>query len=154
MTVRRPLVELDLRHELRLEPAALFHLLRRERPLRAFLLRQVGEGALLSRPAIQTLKDLTADVGHKSVSHLGDEVQPCSVVASHDQRIERMAARVTADNELLRPMNLVLEPRAATLAGLIQRTFALCDDALNLSLLGGTNQAAGSALKGIERSTG
>ena len=44
VTIRCPLVELNLRDQLRSEPDALFHLFLGQRPLYAFFLRQVNEG--------------------------------------------------------------------------------------------------------------
>ena len=50
MTVRRPFGELDLGDELGSEPAAVFHLLFGQRPLRPFFLRKVSEWASYPSP--------------------------------------------------------------------------------------------------------
>ena len=86
MTVRRPLGELDLRDELRLQPTALFHLIRRQRPHRPPFLRQVGERTLLSCEAGELFENFTANVRDETGSDLGDELQRGAFIATDDQR--------------------------------------------------------------------
>ena len=44
MLIRRPLCKLDLGDQLRLEPDTVLHFFSGERPLRAFLFRQIRKG--------------------------------------------------------------------------------------------------------------
>jgi hypothetical protein len=43
---------------------------------------------------------------HKSISHFGHELQIGAVIVSYDKRIERIARGITANDELLRAVDL------------------------------------------------
>jgi hypothetical protein len=52
MPVRRPLLKFNLRHEIRLKPLAVFHLLAGERIHRAPLLRYIADDQRKGLPAV------------------------------------------------------------------------------------------------------
>jgi hypothetical protein len=99
--VRRPFGKLDLRNKSKFKPTTIFHLFTGERKLRAFLLWQVSEWTTGGHQPFQLLPNFTAQSWHEAVSHLASVDQLITVVIADDQRIERIAGRVTADDELL-----------------------------------------------------
>ena len=145
-----PFDERDLANQLRLHPATLLHLLGGERfaPARGFLLGQIGERAVVDDPLFELRENLVANARHESVLHLRHEDQPLLFVNADDQRIEPARARdVAADDELLRAVDAALDPRAAALAGFVNRADALSDDAFESELLHGFENVAGGRLQ-------
>jgi hypothetical protein len=88
MPIRHSLGELDLSHQLGLEPYALFHLLLSQSPLDPFLLGQVGKGASTGLQILQPVPYLTAKARHKAIPHLGD-VKQVSVLVVPDYLTHR-----------------------------------------------------------------
>src|SRR4051812_42966225 len=83
----RPLDECHLADELRFYPAALFHLLRRERfaPAGRSFLRQIGEGTLFGGEPLQGGEDLVAIPRHESIFHLGREKKLLAFINSDEK---------------------------------------------------------------------
>jgi hypothetical protein len=52
----------------------------------------------------------------QSIPHLAGKQELVAFIIADDQRIERVVRRVATDDECLRFVDLVLEPRAASLA--------------------------------------
>ena len=101
MSIRCPLGELYLSDQFGLEPNTVLHLFTGERKLRTFFLWQVSEWTTGDHQPSQLLPNFTAQSWHEAVSHLASVDQLITVVIADDQRIERIAGRVTADDELL-----------------------------------------------------
>src|SRR5688572_18525919 len=90
MAVGGPLDETDLRDDLRLEPAHLFHLLRRHptAPVRGLAARQVGERTAWRMQRRQRRRHLAADVRREPGTNLPGEVQRPSRVIADEQRVD------------------------------------------------------------------
>ena len=73
-------------------------------------------------------------VRHESISYLGYKPELGALIAGDYQCLERTARRITADHELLRPLDFVFEPGSAAPAGLVNRAPALGYDSLKLEL--------------------
>ena len=134
----RPLDELDLGHELRLDPVDV----PRAHPRH---LRRLGERGRIAleraQEPEQALDLLLAEPG-------ADVADPAELVPVPDREDERaegagataLAARVAGDDELLAPGRLHLEPRPAALPGLVAGVGPLRDDPLELLLLRGREE--------------
>jgi hypothetical protein len=75
-----------------------------------------------------------AEPRHKSIPHFARKHQLVTLIISDDQRIQRIVWRVAANHESLRLVELVLQPCAGSLADLVARILALCDDVLKPKL--------------------
>ena len=76
-TLRRPLDEADLRHQLRLHPLHLPHLLSRHAaaPAGRLRVRQIDEGTVIDMVRLQRLEDLAAQVRNEAGPHVAREPQ-------------------------------------------------------------------------------
>ena len=149
VTIRRPFGELDLCDQLRFEPHTVFHLFLGQGPLGPFLLGQVGKRAGVDLQSLEPARHLTANLRHKAVPHLGGVEEPLALVIADDQRIKRIPRRVAADNKLLPTVDLVLDPCAGSLAGLVNGILALGDDALEAELLCDPDQLGRIGVKAL-----
>ena len=103
-----------------------------------------------SREIILVLKPVTkTSMSHKAVSHLGSVKEPLALVISDYQRIKRITGRVTADDKLLSPVDLILDPCAGSFARLVDGILALGDDALKPKLLGDPDQLVRACVKAL-----
>ena len=134
----RPLGELDLRDELRLNP-------RDVGPAHARHLRHLGEWTVRAperSEQSQQPRDLAVREARPDVS--GPPKHTC-VVYSDDERAEpsrasSLPARVPGDHDLLRPTQLELVPVRRATSGLVRRVGLLGDDALELLVASGCEQ--------------
>src|SRR5262245_43201216 len=113
MMVCGPLEELDVRNELRLQPAALRHLGFRQAlsPPAASLFRQVGERAVRSLESLKPREQLLTHRRRKAVACSRHVHQPVTFVESKYHRIEHSRTdRVAADNELLTSVDAHFQP--------------------------------------------
>ena len=130
----RPLRELDLGDELRLDPddVALLHLRhlrddrerRRVLPQRLELFEQLGDGALAEAGA-----DVSDPLPLLAATHAEDEGAEAAAATA-------LTLRVAADHELLPPVGLDLEPVAAAPSLRVARRRALRHHAFEALLLG------------------
>src|SRR6185369_10654952 len=115
MPVGRPLVEPDLRDDLGLEPADVFHLLFRDRTLARVALGEIRERACGLLQRLEPTVQLGAEPWRKAVAHLVEEDEPAALVNADKQRFERIADLVAADDALLPGLELQFPPRVAAL---------------------------------------
>ena len=132
VTIRRPFGELDLCDQLRLEPHTIFHFFLSQGPLGTLLLGQISKWASVDFQSLEFACHFTADKGHKAVSHLGSVEEPIALVIPDDYCIKRITWSVAPDDKLLAPVDLVLDPCAGSLAGLVEGVLALGDDSLEV----------------------
>jgi hypothetical protein len=125
VTIRRPFGELDLGDQVRLEPHAVFHLFLGQGPLRPLLLRQVSKRASVDHQTLEPTRHFPANLRHEPISHLGGIKKPVGVVVADDQRVKRITRCVAANDELLPPVDLVLDPCAGSLTGFVNRSLRL-----------------------------
>src|ERR1700682_3343644 len=81
---RRPFYETDLRHELRLRPVHLAHLIRRDAPAPSpdISVRKIGKWAVLNLQRFQLAENLAANVWDEARSHLSGEAYLFALVVS------------------------------------------------------------------------
>src|ERR1700730_2569074 len=85
-----PLCEFDLRHELRLRPMHLAHLISRDAPAPSpdISVRKIRKWAVLNLQRFQLAENLAANVWDEAGSHLSREAELLALVVSDQQRIE------------------------------------------------------------------
>src|SRR5262245_35425368 len=115
VTVWRPLGELDLCHELGPKPDAVLHLFLSQSPLGALFLGQIAKRAGVGLQSLEPGCDFTAKLRHKAVSYLGGVEEFLTLVIADYQGVKRISGRVSADDKLLPPVDLVLDPCAGAL---------------------------------------
>src|SRR5688500_15153189 len=96
-----PLEKLDLRHQHRFQPSAVFHLGRRQAatPSTTLGLRQIHEWALLDFQPAELLEQLVADDRRESVSSARGVHQTVALVVSENQRVERLRSDGISAND-------------------------------------------------------
>lgn len=129
MAVWCPLSELDLREDLGLEPHTIFHLFPGEYPLRTAPLGQIGKRAGGSLQRFHLCHHRAPHMRHKAGANFSSKEQLVAVVMSDDHRIEWIAGRVSADDELLTFIDLVFGPGIAAAPRLVQGIISFGDDA-------------------------
>ena len=112
VTIRRPFGELDLCGQLRLEPQQFFISSLVKAHWVRFRSGRFANGQTVDRQPLEPARHFTANLWHKPVPHLGGVEEPFALVISDYQSIRRIPRRVAANNDLLPPVDLVLEPCA------------------------------------------
>src|SRR5262245_13272707 len=118
--VWRPLCKLDLRNELGPKPHAVLHLFLSQSPLGALFLGQIGKWTCIGLQPFEFPRYLTPNQRHKPVPYFGGIKEPHALVIANDQRVKGIPWSVTADHQLLPPVDLVLDPCAGSLTRLIE----------------------------------
>src|SRR6267378_3152594 len=130
MVLPGPFDEFELPHELRFQPAAIDHLLRRQAgtPSSALRSAQIRERTGSDFEKLKPLRQILAQPRSESIA------SPCRVeqlpvlVVAEDERVERRATdRVPANDELLPPVDTHLQPGARSLPRLVPAVPAFRD---------------------------
>jgi hypothetical protein len=151
MPVWRPLCELNLRDQLRVEPHAILHFLSRQSPLRASLLWEIKEGTSTRLQVFQFAPHFTTQPRDKAISHFACEDQLIAFVVVDDQRVQRVVWRVTPNDERLRLIDLVFQPSPTALAEFITGVLALSDNPLEPKFFHQWNQLGWGCLKRTDK---
>jgi hypothetical protein len=90
VVIRRPFDELELPHDLRLEPSTFHHLCGRQTctPAPSLFLGQVCEGAFLYFQRLKLLEQLRSRRRREAIPGPRGVDQPVALVVSDDQRVE------------------------------------------------------------------
>jgi hypothetical protein len=90
VAVRRPFDELELPHELRLEPPTVHHLRggKTRAPAPGLFLGQIREGALLDFQRFDLLEQFRSRCGREATAGPGGIDQPVALEVADDQRVE------------------------------------------------------------------
>ncbi|HXV78241.1 MAG TPA: hypothetical protein VEG60_00025 [Candidatus Binatia bacterium] len=117
-------------------------------------LRQVGEQASVDLQPLKLGCHVTPELRHEAVSHLGGIKKLLALVIADYQRVKRIPRSVAPDDKLLPPVDLVLDPCAASLAGFVDGILAFGDDALEAKLFSDPDQFFRACVEGLCRAIG